>query len=543
MLSLRRLPVLALALSAAAAAQSPVLTEDHRIESPNTHPTVGFGLEFGVAAATLPDGRTVAVAADLSEQRPDGDYTGGAYVYRLEAVGWLPDTGDDGRLPWAGLDEPGAHDLGRSVALSSGALGTFAVVGEPRAGLLGPFDPEHGRAQVFRRLSDGVWTRDTMLVAGASLDVQRGVGKSAAAVEHGGELWALLGERGSDAFLFARTPDDAGALGAWRYEHWLTTPDRPPTNEGDAAVALASAPDALVALIGDRTLEGPGGDAGGGAHLHERDAETGDWTGPVTLQEVDGDPVTGDRYGRAVELAVTAGGDVLAFVSDGFSRVWVYRRLSVGAWELETRLEPSPGPEGYTLGASLSVVARPDGSVVVVAGARWSDHSGLFRPGQAYVFHRSAGGAWTERARLRAAAPEAFDQLGRCVSVTAAGRVLVGGPYAGPGADGDHGAVLSYDVSAVVPVVAEAEPEGALAALTARPNPARGWLVIEVPAADLAGATLVVYDALGRAVAERRVPPGGGQTELDVSVWAPGAYVVRVSSAAWARAERVSVVQ
>ena len=84
-----------------------------------------------------------------------------------------------------------------------------------------------------------------------------------------------------------------------------------------------------------------------------------------------------------------------------------------------------------------------------------------------------------------------------------------------------------------------AAPEAAVGLGLPAPNPARGVVRIPVVLGDARGATLDVFDALGRRVATLR--PEAGVAEWDASGAAPGVYVVRLRTARGEASRRVVV--
>jgi hypothetical protein len=128
----------------------------------------------------------------------------------------------------------------------------------------------------------------------------------------------------------------------------------------------------------------------------------------------------------------------------------------------------------------------------------------------------------------------------RALALTPTGRLYVGGSYTYTGTFGpitlpDPGTYqLNTGYLAYLQglPLATSSAHAGVGRLTLFPNPARGQVLVQVPA-DMAAAELIVYDALGRSVymPPVRVLAGGGETAVSVAGLLPGLYVVRVQSA------------
>ena len=92
-----------------------------------------------------------------------------------------------------------------------------------------------------------------------------------------------------------------------------------------------------------------------------------------------------------------------------------------------------------------------------------------------------------------------------------------------------------------LPTAAAPDPGEVAAALTARasPNPVAGPFALALDLPVTGPVAVEAFDALGRRVhhEERTLPAGA--LALDASAWAPGVYVVRVTTAGGAASARV----
>jgi hypothetical protein len=70
---------------------------------------------------------------------------------------------------------------------------------------------------------------------------------------------------------------------------------------------------------------------------------------------------------------------------------------------------------------------------------------------------------------------------------------------------------------------------GAVQALHIYPNPARGWVNIELPVTQEA-MTVIVADMTGRALVTKVYQPGNKKAQIDVHNMPAGNYVIRVSA-------------
>lgn len=159
----------------------------------------------------------------------------------------------------------------------------------------------------------------------------------------------------------------------------------------------------------------------GSAYVFER-AATG---GFVEVAKVTAsDAVARDEFGRAVAIS----GDVIVVGAPfddhagGLSAgsAYVFERTATGAFVEVTKLISSDSNDGDTFGFAVAI----SGDRIVV-GAHLDDHPGGNGAGSAYVFERSGGGGFVEVAKLTAADATDNDLLG--VSVAISGSRVVAG--------------------------------------------------------------------------------------------------------------------
>jgi hypothetical protein len=91
-------------------------------------------------------------------------------------------------------------------------------------------------------------------------------------------------------------------------------------------------------------------------------------------------------------------------------------------------------------------------------------------------------------------------------------------------------AVRNFGAARIGRITSAPQPDAPVAPLAVRvaPNPARDWATFHLSSA--APATLRVYDALGRRVAERAVGAAQGTVDLPVGSWAAGVYLWRADA-------------
>ena len=216
-----------------------------------------------------------------------------------------------------------------------------------------------------------------------------------------------------------------GADGAWTEEEKLDAADGDHDDHFGASVSMSA--DGSTALVGAFKNEVDGNNAQGSVYVYRQTAD-GSWTQEARLTASDGGE--GDRFGASVSMSadgsrVLVGAPEKDFAfDDNQGTAYLYTRSADGAWAEETALIGSDGSEGDRFGGSVSMSA--DGSTVLV-GARLAGANNNNQQGRAYVFGRAANGSWTEQDWITASDGQAYDQFGAVVSLSGDGSTAVVG--------------------------------------------------------------------------------------------------------------------
>jgi hypothetical protein len=143
-----------------------------------------------------------------------------------------------------------------------------------------------------------------------------------------------------------------------------------------------------------------------------------------------------DSFGRAVALddpTLVTGAPSDDTLLPNAGAVWIHTRAEEGTWSFVVKLNAADAASGDQLGSSVAVEGG-----TMVAGAPFANDG----EGAAYVFNRSAGGVWTQSARLEPAGDPGAINFGSSVDL-AGNTIVIGAPAGGTGsayvfnADGD----------------------------------------------------------------------------------------------------------
>jgi trimeric autotransporter adhesin len=284
----------------------------------------------------------------------------------------------------------GADKFGVKIALSADgstlAVGAFSE-DSAAAGIDGDQDDnaaeEAGAAYVFRRAAKG-WAQEAYIKAANSgaqdrfgislalsgdgtLLVVGASGESSAARGINGDATNNLAAGSGAAYAFRRS-----AAGTWSQEAYIKASNSE-AGDGFGYVALSADGGTLVV-----------------AALAEDSAATG---------------VDGDQADNSV---------------DGAAALYVFRHGAGDSWTQEAYLKRDHNTGGTAFGGSLALSA--DGSLLA-AGSFFED------AGAVYVFHRGAGGGWSQEARLTPPLPNPSDGFGTGLDLSGDGLILaVGSP-------------------------------------------------------------------------------------------------------------------
>ncbi|MGH7562001.1 MAG: choice-of-anchor B family protein [Gemmatimonadales bacterium] len=154
--------------------------------------------------------------------------------------------------------------------------------------------------------------------------------------------------------------------------------------------------------------------------IHLFRESVGQWT---EIGQVTGrDVAIGDGFGLA--LAVDGAVMAVGAPTTGESRgaVYVFERTAGGSWEERARLAPSDGAAGDEFGSHL---ALRSGLLLVASPGRDSSR------GEVRMFRRGQSGGWSEQDRLRARL-EPGDRFGTALAI-AESQIVVGAPGPTPG--------------------------------------------------------------------------------------------------------------
>ncbi len=371
----------------------------------------------------------------------------------------------------------GGDSFGTSVALS-GDGNTLAVgaswESSSATGIDGNQNDDSayaaGAVYVFVRSAAGVWSQQAY-VKPSNTDPGDRFGHRVALSGDGSTL-AISAPRedGGVAGIGGNPQDDsvldAGAvhvfvrdgLGAWSQQAYVKASN---TDEGDSfGFAVALSGDGSTLAVGatgeDSTAAGIGGDqvddSGyevGAAYVLVRDG-LGAWSQQAYVKA--SNPGDGDQLGSSVALSVDGttlalgaryesssatgiDGNQASNTAGGAGAVYVLLRDGMGAWSQQAYVKASNTGANDLFGASVALSA--DGSVLAI-GARWEDGSATgiggnqasnaaTDAGAVYVLTRSAMGAWSQRAYVKASNAAALDEFGEATALSADGDVLAVG--------------------------------------------------------------------------------------------------------------------
>ena len=258
--------------------------------------------------------------------------------------------------------------------------GDTAVVGAYRESY-DTFD-EAGAAYVFTRSVEGVWSRQTRLIApdGANRDhFGYKVAVSGDTIIIGAWLDDDLGTSSGSAYVFVRS------LGVWSLQQKLVASDGAAFDYFGSAIAL----DGDTAFFGvgddDYDVDGDGVDDlfdAGSVYIFTRSGDI--WAEQTKLHP--DDPQDGHYFGGVAldgnSLLITAGGD-----ADSAGAAYVFTG-SGSSWTQQAKLTASDPTPGDRLGTSAALSGD-----TAILGAPYVD--------KAYVFVRD-GVTWTQQAKLTA---------------------------------------------------------------------------------------------------------------------------------------------
>ena len=165
-----------------------------------------------------------------------------------------------------------------------------------------------------------------------------------------------------------------------------------------------------IAISGDTAVVGATGDddngsLSGSAYVFTRSG--GVWTQQQKLTPIGG--ALNDTFGRSVSIS----GDSVIVGSDGdddlggdSGSAYVFTR-SEGVWTQQQKLDAADGASTDKFGDAVAVY----GDTAIVGAYQDDDLGGS--SGSAYVFTRTGGGIWTQKAKLNASDGAADDDFGR----------------------------------------------------------------------------------------------------------------------------------
>ena len=242
-------------------------------------------------------------------------------------------------------------------------------------------------------------------------------------------------------------------------------------------------------------------------------------------------PEPGHPYGGAV-----LGGFIDAVLPDRNRRAIVARSDDGGAsWREIWRYDPDEWGDG-DIGTNPHLFAGPDGAV-------WMSVYRRIGPGpypSRLLRSTDSGATWHAADAGLASVPIGSDAALPVVEVLA----MTGGPdgriYAGTGWG------VWRTTEPVFAVAGEAAPElDARLAVAVHPNPTGGRATVSVSLAAPERVRLAVFDVQGREVAVIHQGPAsdGERFQIETGALAPGAYVVRVTSASGAAAAGLTVMR
>lgn len=359
---------------------------DAAVQQAATAATVGPNDQFGCSVAV--SGTTAVIGANALDKN-----SGAAYVYVRSGTTWRRQ---------ATLTDPadGEGDLfGSSVAVSSTAAGTIAVIGAPGAGANGA-----GLAYVYVR-SGKTWRRQATLT---DPDGQAEDNFGAAVAVSG--TTAVIGAYGVNktrgaAYMYARSG------GTWQLQAGFDDPSGHLSDEFGWSVTVSGA----TAVVGDPGRELSSTEhAAGAAFVYVRSGTT--WRRQAAFY----DPgATGpDSFGMSVSLSGSTAVIGANETKNGQGAAYIYQRSGT-AWHRIARLT-APHPTDYS----------GFGGSVAISGVRAliGDPLALLTLcGTAFEFTRSGQGTWHERARLVNPGCAGGDDFGASVALSGT-TALIGAP-------------------------------------------------------------------------------------------------------------------
>ena len=322
------------------------------------------------------------------------------------------------------------------------------------------------------------------------------------------------GATGIDGDQTDDSAENAGAVyvferdstGHWRQTAYIKASNTDPQDVFGRSIALDGDTLAVAAINESSGASGVNGDQADNSRLHsgavyvfKRD-EDGVWAQQAYLKATN--PESGGRFGGSVALDgdTLVVGEPQSDIDSGAA--YVFTRDAEGVWSQQAYLEASHGEEhdgfGHVVavdGATLAVSAGfEDGGVAGINGDE-TDNS-VEGSGAVYVFTRDAGGAWSQQAYIKTAAPGLADLFG-LGSMALDGDLLVVGAHSGEdggaaGINGDQADNSARDSGAVYVFTRDAAGAWSQRAYLKASNPEIldrfGWGI----AVDLETATIAV---------------------------------------------------
>ena len=220
------------------------------------------------------------------------------------------------------------------------------------------------------------------------------------------------GKFGGAAYIFALDNQDT-----WVEEAKITAADAAGGDGFGTSVALSD----NEALIGAPSASA-GANFNGAAYIFTRSGEN--WTQSQKLVASDGADY--DSFGTCVAIdsdRAVIGAPNCSQGKNSYAGAAYAFLKSGSAWSQQAKLTPAGGAAFDYFGSSVAL----DGTSAIV-GAPGTKHGSLDDAGAAYIFSVGTG-SWIQASSLGASPPQAGEQFGTAVAISA-NQVVVGGPFA-----------------------------------------------------------------------------------------------------------------